>query len=371
MFREEIKSLNTIKKNFLYRFLKILSDRCGILQKYYTLKKLYYSTQVTYQIRALLRKKQTRPILITYDLSCSPVSYGDFFQTLLLCRFFMVKNKKVELAVITSTLRKDMQEHLPQEILNQRLKEFKAMAQILLKTNPSTFISWKEFSESYLQQAERYEIVPSLKWVKKRKAFYQAHFNVLQNLSKTLSPKELSEFLLKAEEFNSFIVKPLPFSDFISWHVRYWPYWENGRSLSESEFIKTHQMLQKMFPDKPIVLISDTKGTKVYEDFAKKNHIPVYSCKAYTASFLGDVALILKSSFFLQIRGGGVGNSAFFSTVPYLFVTRQRTMNELFLFSEAPPWATPKQKLYFEAACEDRPLKDLSYYIECYQEITT
>jgi len=68
------------------------------------------------------------------------------------------------------------------------------------------------------------------------------------------------------------------------------------------------------------MIISDTVGCRYFSDLAHKHAYDVIISKDYSQTFLGDGALILKSNFFFQLRGGGISTFAMFSKIPYKLI---------------------------------------------------
>ena len=97
--------------------------------------------------------------------------------------------------------------------------------------------------------------------------------------------------------------------------------------------------------DAKVMIISDLEGCyfykKILSEKFKKN---IFYCKDFSKSFIEDVEIILKSSFYLQYFGGGMLTIARISTIPYLICNKYAN-HEFFLKKNYKfPWSNEKQK---------------------------
>ena len=78
------------------------------------------------------------------------------------------------------------------------------------------------------------------------------------------------------------------------------------------------------------------------EKVAKRYGMDCLFSKDYSHTFLGDAALVLHSSYYYQLRGGGMGVIPIFSEVPYEIVSALGNEVE-WRKGALASWATPEQ----------------------------
>ena len=81
-----------------------------------------------------------------------------------------------------------------------------------------------------------------------------------------------------------------------------------------------HAWLKKKYPCHLIMIVSDESGCDYFSKLTQRYNLNNIFSKQYSQSFLGDAALILKSDFIFQVRGGGIGVIPMFSAMPYEIV---------------------------------------------------
>ena len=151
-------------------------------------------------------------------------------------------------------------------------------------------------------------------------------FNLFNWLMANSSPELQDKILYTHEDFGDSIPE-IGEGKFVSWHCRYRMV-DEGRQTNAKEFLKSYYFLRSRFPGHEVLIISDDDGCRHYADLARSLNITdLLFCKDYSADFMGDVALILKSEFFYVFRGGGIGCVPVCSAMPYLCI--QPTMDEV------------------------------------------
>ena len=86
-------------------FIKIYSISITLRRRFFfAIKRPFVKIGVKFLIKKLDYKSK---IVFVYDLSASPLTYGDYFQILLLARFFLFLNKEVHLILVKDQLRMD------------------------------------------------------------------------------------------------------------------------------------------------------------------------------------------------------------------------------------------------------------------------
>jgi hypothetical protein len=109
-----------------------------------------------------------------------------------------------------------------------------------------------------------------------------------------------------------------------------------------------------------IILLSDKVGCDYYRLFVKKYNYDCIFSSDISSGFLDSIFLVLKSKFFLSLRGGGISTIAVFSNIPYLFIAPK--MNESFTIkNKVAIWSNDNQVFYSENIFKQKYLDNLFF----------
>lgn len=265
-------------------------------------------------------------INLIYDMSISPLTIGDAILFIMIGRFFLAKNKKINFYLILETYKNNDLEYFKSNIdaSNQVISTIISITKELLKDKNSNIIlcDWKKF-ERHNARAGDNKYILFEDFVLKRKPIYKFSFNLLN----FLMSNENNEIVKKTLLSNSFKHKKpnnlkFDFSKkFITYSLRYNLYYGNNRNDSDKAFLEITKILKKTFPKHSLVIISD-ENTKIYfNKLAQKNNMKnIYFCKSETNSFIEDCMFILNSDFHFQVNGGASSIVAMMSCTPYLIM---------------------------------------------------
>ncbi len=258
-------------------------------------------------------------VMLVYDNLASPPTYGDYLYVILLGRYFIAQGVKLHFIIVDGEYRQDwndLQDIQKQNFVIEQLK----VAEVLLD---SSLVKIERISWNSLQQRIASSLSAYLSFsinIKNRDPIYNHCFNVLNQLLRHKKASLLDDVLFSYDELSSKVKLVLPKKPYIAIGCRYSEKWGIERNLSDADFINCYLQLAKRFPDHNVMIISDTVGCRYFSDLAHKHAYDVITSKDYSQTFLGDGALILKSNFFFQLRGGGISTFAMFSKIPYKLI---------------------------------------------------
>jgi len=261
-----------------------------------------------------------------------------------MARFFFYEGFSVELILTTGSYRQDW-EHLISEGRNLEFVSEQALI--------ANVIGASELSVLTVGRDQLRDLITSISndfllfrtRIKSSQSVYDILFNFINICYNKTHRKE---FLLNANELTEQLPNNEIFSsDYLVLHCRYNLSWGQERNLTDSEFIEVLELIREK-TRKNIVVVSDTVGCEHYRSLLDTDisYGCVFFSKDFTSSFLEDCAIVLHSSYYLQLRGGGMGIIAMFSNTPYLICSS--ASNEiLFAQRSACSWATESQVRYF------------------------
>lgn len=280
-----------------------------------------------------LKRYNIKSINIIYDLSVSPLTYGDFYVFLFLCRFYITEGYKVNFFLLEEINTNNDKNLVDLNFIEFFVKNLKIISSELLdKKNCSIFsISWELFTKHHINKSD--EIITLFeKRVFKRKSLYNLAFKMLDTLFKTDNKKHIKHTLLN-QDFKSKGYKKIDFDfakDYVTWGLRFNKNYGFDRNNSKEEFIETYKLIKKFFPKKDIIVICDKIGTEHFRNISVKHNLHVSFSKDYSQGFMEDALFILNSKLHLQFKGGASSMVAIFSNVKYLIFGNRN--NERILF---------------------------------------
>lgn len=281
-------------------------------------EKMRHSRSEADRIRKALAQGQRR-FLITYDAGRSSPTYGDFIYVLLVARFFQAAGLDVTLAFI-SLDKGDEWSGLSSEQAWRLCSEKIKVARTLLHAANTTIVEldFEGFTQYKRQNPEQYIVFASD--VEARFPLYKHAFNLLNQLLASAETSLRDRTLFSFEELRPHIEIPhLPDRPYVACHLRYFQHWGEAQNISREEFRAIYARLRKSFPQTDILVISDKNGCDHFRQLAKEEGFELMFSKDFSPTFLTDALLILKSRFYFQLKGGGIGLFALYSHVPFTF----------------------------------------------------
>ena len=324
-----IRSIHLYCKIFLSRFMK-----------------KYHERRNAFIIKNKI-KENCVGVTIVYDNLVSPPTFGDFFTVAMFCRFFAVKNLEVNLFIFNDGFRNDWKHiNSPEKFVHEQIK-------IVNSVNHNKLINvrvlgFEEFKNRYslIIESQKNSFFFSRNKSLKRRKIYDSIYNILNILMANECLEFKRIFLLSERSFSLSIGKKNFPLGYVAWHCRYNERWGSDRNLSKLQFIDYYSRIRMRFSNMPIIIVSDVSGCMYYKKIAVDHSLNLSYSKDFTKNFLEDVALVLGSSFYFQLRGGGIGMAAIFSNIPYEII--DPCSNESpWDHPKFSSWANPNQNRYF------------------------
>jgi len=274
-----------------------------------------YARQEARSIDLAIRNGATQVTLV-YDNFVSPPTYGDYLYVVLLARYFTAHGIKIHFIIVDSEYRNDwldLMEIEKKNFVNEQVK----LAETLLDSTLAKISreSWGSVQQRIVVSSSGY--FPFSTCINLREPIYNHCFNLLNQLLFNKNSAIIKRVLFSYEELSRKVELVPIKKPYISWGCRHSERWGSYRNLSDDEFVNIYLQLQRHFPHYAVMIVSDVIGCKRFSELANKHGYDVIVSKEYSQTFLGDGALILNSSLFLQLRGGGISVFAINSTTPY------------------------------------------------------
>jgi len=279
--------------------------------------------KVTKSFNFTIKKQPNSTVIIKYDHSSSPPTYGDYFVILMIARFVSMSGHKVRFEIIDlirsgnvwNALNTDTQDLLVLDQIKLAQEFLTEDCQIVIYgkfTNESTYSPKKNLS-SIMDEIEIYS-----------NSFYQWAPYFLHLLIAKHEWPIPTGFLLEAKSKR-------PEFRFVAWNVRK-SIWANYRDTHLSSLMRDFAEIRELFPAHSIMILSNKEGI----DFAVtelKMSDPTFGellaqgivLTQPNDGFRGGIDWILHSDFYFQRSGGGMGIAAIFSSIPYVQYSIEKT----------------------------------------------
>ena len=245
------------------------------------------------------------------DLRSIPPTYGDFSAFLMAIRILSTKFR-VTFIMVVGEFRADWA-LLGKDDQITRVAHFKEMAERVVSASDSQLLVTESF-EKISELTVDSQIVFA-EYVHRRKGIYWVLKLLNDVLFNHLGCTE--DVLLDRVQFldpKIQITKP-----YVLWHIRRNSIWETEFDLSDQDIVNLYQKLREVIGiNVNIVVCSSNEGLRGICELASKSNLEITPSRHYSANFLGDVALLYGSLFFIQLGGGGMSEYAWSSSVPFL-----------------------------------------------------
>lgn len=268
-----------------------------------------------------LRSGNLQRAVLVYDNSVSPPSYGDFINVLMIGRFLVAHHVDVELILTNSGFPSFYSNLLGEDQLQEFVENEKRIATAFVLDIKIDICSSQELRLLLSQYEMEGKYLVFRDYVLNQLTIYDLAFDftkkMLANSSRAI--RDLTLFSKNSIFVNNPI---LPESKYISFTCRWNESWSQHRNMTTELFLNLVNLLRIEFPSHDLIAVSDQKGCDHFRNIANRNQLRCSFSKDYSDSFLGDVALVLNSDVFVQIRGGGIGTVPLWSDLPLLFFSR-------------------------------------------------
>lgn len=335
-----LSKFNYFRRKFLRPIYLPLFDL--IYRNYLYLSRMKLARGFTREFNFTVNRSWDPTIVVKYDHSSSPPTYGDYLTILLIARFISMSGYKVRFEIIDVNRFGAVWGAL--SIKNQDLfvlDQIK-LAEKFLNENCQIIIKGK-FSDELMPVNQKSNVLPSNDIEVYSNEFYQWAPYFLHLLIKKHNWKIPKGFLLKS-------IKVKPAGNYVAWNVRK-AKWANDRDTDVDSLLQDFSELRELFPDHSIMIISDQEGI----DFAvsELNRFePTFSSMLANgrisiqpdAGYLGAIDWVLSSNIYFQRSGGGMGIVAIFSSVPYVIYSIEKTnFFGHYRNRKIAPWSTKNQ----------------------------
>ena len=284
---------------------------------------MIFARRVTKSFDFEIGKQPNPTIVIKYDHSSSPPTYGDYFIILMIARFVSMSGYKVRFEIIdlyrsgavwgalnieTQDLFVLDQIKLAQEFLNKDCQiviygKYMNTPTTSLKKEPSL-----NLDEVHLHTEAFYQWAP-----------YFIHLLIIKY--KWPIP---AGFLLEAKNSK-------PTFRYVAWNIRK-SIWANHRDTDTNSLIRDFREIRKLYPAHSIMILSNREGTAFAAAELDKSDPTFADLLARglvilqpNDGFLGGINWVLNSDFYFQRSGGGMGVAAIFSSIPYVQYSIEKT----------------------------------------------
>ncbi|MEE9910674.1 MAG: hypothetical protein K4571_03020 [Deltaproteobacteria bacterium] len=297
--------------------------RKHVFHPFYTMKKEYDEKKEADYILKRMQADDFAEAILVYDAKVSPLTYGDFFNMVMLARYFSMVGKKAKLYILAGEYREDMLEAYGYSSAKSFINNLLELPHVLLsgekeKISITVFDHFTEMMDACKNKPAT--IVVFRNEVFKRESVYKHYFNLINILISPDDIQMLDKFLLDRNDMGSIKNIQYPSKPYITWGARYSEKWAFYRNLDAGEMVHIHAELKKMFPDHDVMIVSDAKGCAYFREIAQKHHLPCLFSKDFSKTFMGDCALVVGSDYYFQLRGGGIGVAAMFSNVAHCII---------------------------------------------------
>ena len=269
--------------------------------------------------------KENDNLIFCFDLKLSPPTLGDFLYFLILIKFCEVHGKKITLLIINDEYRESWS-YLNYEEKVSLINDYKKIFFSIFKKSKTANFSILKFKD--LDKYDSTKIFLFNKVIN-RVPFYQHSFNILNLLLFFKDNKFKNKVLFNRNDFDDIKIKKPDFK-YITLHLRYSKKWDLHRNITNDEFKKIYDYLNKKFPNHKIIVISDHIGCSYFRKLSSFYNFIVYFSNEYSDGFLGSAKLVLNSDFYFQYKGGGMSVIATFSKLSYvIYLNFGQKTNEL------------------------------------------
>ena len=262
-------------------------------------------------------------VVIRYDHSNSPPTYGDYFIILMLARFISKSGYKVNFEISDINRLGRVWAAMSIKVQDLFVLDQIRLAQKYLDKNCQIIVEGK-FSDKSLLSRNGPESLEEKIIEVFSPGLYQWAPYFLHLLIKKHNWAIPSDFLLKAK-----MEKP-PYH-YITWNIRR-SIWASYRDTDSRTLVSDYLELKKLFEGYSIVILSNRDGLEfAFKELAihEPDFVSLLAQGKILAQpepgFQGAIDWILCSDFYFQRSGGGMGVIAIFSTVPYVMFSIERT----------------------------------------------
>lgn len=302
-------------------------------------------------LSAFLEANKHGTLRLVYDNAVSPPTYGDLFNVIMLGRFLACDGHQVDFCFLDDSERRSDWGDLDLASRNAFLQDQLALAEYLLPASANVHLA-----RSMSEIPSSPEAPPTFTFWAKKVAngdgiYLWAPF-LIRTLTLDREQKTLPQgFLLTQEEFGSALASRSSSAPYVAWHVRK-ALWGEDRDTVDESIVADYSELRTLFPRHEILILSSKNGVEyalgVLARSGLADEIEAGGLRVYGQPedrFINAVKYLLGAEFYFQRTGGGIGQAAVFSSVPYLYISGDSSAGYVFGLSgrHLVPWANSDQ----------------------------
>ena len=278
-----------------------------------TIYKYFFSKE----IERIIKDKKKKNLYIIYDMSISPVAYGEIFDCLMFARSLRAAGKKITFIFTNDKIRDDYKKILNNNnLLRERLSDiYKLSQKLIYKEN---IIFRKKKLAYYINKKEINRKILFFNAIRKKIPLYKFAHNLCFYVYQNLNNNSKKKFLLNKNDFKINPSYKKKFKNYICVGVRMSLKNEKDRNIDVNELNDMIKIIRKNNYVNKVIIVSDLESYKILKINKKfllnKN---IILSKKYHTNFVDDGALILNSKKYYQLKGSGIQMYAEFSNINY------------------------------------------------------
>jgi hypothetical protein len=265
---------------------------------------------------------------------------------IMLARLLAFQARHVKFIFLDDSKRRDDWNELNQLQQEAFVREQLELARYLLPINANVQLSRpnKDFMDQLVLN-NHFTIFADK--IRERTAIYGFAPYFLQVLSNGRWPTLPEGFLLGRNTPGTSSPKIQAIGPYLVWHVRQ-GLWSNERDTTAAEIESDFAELTTLFPHHNVMVMSSRSGIdfamNVLSNASQLRNGAMPATKVFAQpedGFINTIPWVVGADFYFQRRGGGVGQIAIFSTVPYLYISNDRSAAASFglVGERLVPWA--------------------------------
>jgi hypothetical protein len=279
-------------------------------------KKIYVSKEVARLIE-FSRKYPKSSCYIFYDFSKSPKTYGDFFYSIVLARFLETLDFAVHLCLLGGNESSNSEDDRSMKTNLDFFKELEDIARTLTNITTVEILLGDDVARKLVDVSKMNALIVCEDLVQLNKPIYTHVFDLINSLLERATDSQAMATLLNSADFTRVGISE-PATPYIAVPCRFNQIWEKQRNLSAKSFLQNIKIIQNVFPEFSVMIVSDQAGCQFFKNIAESNGLFCYFSQDYSQTFLGNGKLILSSKAWIQVKGGGIGVFAIFSKIAHL-----------------------------------------------------
>ncbi len=291
--------------------------------------------------------------VVTWDQFVSPPTLGDLVEVMMLARWIASQGRTTLFVVVTGEYRQDWSLSDHKIFESSQIEVAKRLA---LRNGIDVLqMTWDEFETQILNDPNSYVVFRNQ--VRIRRELYTRSLSLLNRLVAKDKEKRRDQWLLDSSELSTSVLnssKIFMDGEYVAWGVRNRAV-SPERNIGESEFRLLYLALLNRSHGLPIVIVSDRDSCEFFKKVAHKFGFVCLFSADYSESFLDDAAIALGGRIFFQVRGGGMGEVALYSKLPFEMSYTLSPPRKTIRKSQITAWQT-SQQIFNELDSQDMSL---------------